>query len=81
MPNSLGLSPGPAPLRLTAKLTAKLDDTRGPQGMTLDGYTRPELRRCGRRGPPEQLPSPRVKASRCLSGSDRRHQRGLGRPG
>ena len=49
MPNSLGLSPGPAPLRLTAKLTAKLDDTRGPQGMTLDAYIHPELGRRGRR--------------------------------
>ena len=35
--------------RLNAKLTAKLPDTTGPQGMTLDAYTRPELRRCDRR--------------------------------
>ena len=35
--------------RLTAKLTAKPLDTIGPQGMGLDGYIRPELRRCRRR--------------------------------
>jgi hypothetical protein len=46
--------------RLTAKLTAKPHDTRDPQGMTMDGYTRPELRKCGRRGLAEQLTSPRV---------------------
>jgi hypothetical protein len=40
---------GPASPQLTAKLTAKLHDTRGPQRMTMDAYTRPELRRCGRR--------------------------------
>jgi hypothetical protein len=38
-----------ASLRLTANLTAKLGDTRGQQGMAMDAYTRPELRRCGRR--------------------------------
>jgi hypothetical protein len=37
---------GPASPRLTAKLTAKPHDTRGPQGMTMDAYTSPELGRC-----------------------------------
>jgi hypothetical protein len=37
------------PPRLTAKLTANPHDNRGPQGMTMDAYTRPELRRCDRR--------------------------------
>ena len=46
--------------RLTAKLTAKPPDTRGPQRVTMDGYIRPELRRRDRREPPEQLTSPRV---------------------
>jgi hypothetical protein len=31
---------------LTAKLTANPHDTRGPQRMRMDAYTRPELRRC-----------------------------------
>jgi hypothetical protein len=35
--------------RLTAKLTTKLLDNRGSRRTALDGYTRPELRRCGRR--------------------------------
>ena len=34
--------------KLTAKVTAKPHATRGPQGMTLDGSTRPELCRCSR---------------------------------
>ena len=33
--------------QLTAKLTAKPHDTKGPGGMTMDAYTRPELRRRG----------------------------------
>jgi hypothetical protein len=35
--------------RLTAKLTAKSADNRGSRRTTLDGYTRPELRRRDRR--------------------------------
>jgi len=38
-----------ATLRLTAKVTAKLHDTTGPQEMAMDAYIRPELRRCGGR--------------------------------
>jgi hypothetical protein len=34
---------------VTAKLTAKLDDTKGPQGIAMDVYIRPELRRRDRR--------------------------------
>ena len=34
---------------LTAKVTAKLHDTRSPQGIALDGYTRSELRGYDRR--------------------------------
>ena len=37
------------PPRLTAKLTANPPDNRGPRRTALDGYTRPELRRCGGR--------------------------------
>ena len=37
------------PLQLTAKLTANPPDNRRPRRTTLDGYTRPELRRCDRR--------------------------------
>ena len=44
--------------QLTAKLTAKPYDTKGPQRIAMDAYTRPELRRCGRQWPPEQLTSP-----------------------
>src|SRR5215211_18201 len=40
---------------LTAKLTAKLHDTRGPWWTSLDSYIRPELRRRDRRRLPEQL--------------------------
>ena len=40
---------GPASPWLTAKLTANPPDNRRPQRTTLDAYTRPELRRCGRR--------------------------------
>ena len=68
--------------RLTANLTAKLLDNRGSRRTALDGYIRPELRRCGRRGPPEQLTSPRVvevplarRAPNCqLASCSRRHQ-------
>ena len=35
--------------RLTAKLTANPHDDRGSQRTPLDGYIRPELRRCGGR--------------------------------
>jgi hypothetical protein len=58
---SAGSVTGASALRLTAKLTAKLDDTRGPQGMTMDAYTRPELRRREPRRPAEQLTSPGVE--------------------
>jgi hypothetical protein len=50
--------------RLTAKVTAKPHDNRGPQHTILDGYRRPELRRCGRRGLAEQLTSPTVEGIR-----------------
>jgi hypothetical protein len=40
---------GPAYPWLTAKLTAKPADNRGSWRTPLDGYIRPELRRCGRR--------------------------------
>ena len=84
MPNSPGLSPGPGPLRLsafassasprlTAKLTANAHDNRGLQRTTVDGYIRPELRRCGRRGPPEQLMSPRVEVPNGVGQSSRAH--------
>jgi hypothetical protein len=49
---------------LTAKLTAKPADSRGSRRIALDGYIRPELRRCGRRWPPEQLTSPRVEVAK-----------------
>jgi hypothetical protein len=67
MPNSPGLSPGPAPLRLTAKL----DDTTtttGPQGITMDAHTRPELGRRGQRPSAEQLTSPRVEVPNGVGG-------------
>jgi hypothetical protein len=53
--------PGPGSPRLTAKLTAKPADNRGSWRTTLDGYIRPELRRCDRRWLPEQLTSPGVE--------------------
>jgi hypothetical protein len=46
---------------LTAKLTANPCDNRGSRRMALDSYSRPELRRCDRRRPAEQLTSPRVE--------------------
>jgi hypothetical protein len=40
---------GPASPRLTAKLTAKLANNRGPRRTALDGYICPDLCRCDRR--------------------------------
>jgi hypothetical protein len=40
---------GPASPQLTTKLTANPPDNRGPRQIALDGYIRPELRRCGGR--------------------------------
>ena len=49
------------PRGLTAKLTANAGDNRDPWWIAVDGYIRPELRRCVRRRLLEQLTSPRVQ--------------------
>src|SRR5215207_1116296 len=62
---------GPASPRLTAKLTAKLADNRDPRRIALDGYIRPDLRRCDRRWLPKQLTSPRVESIQSHSTAQR----------
>jgi hypothetical protein len=52
---------GPGSPRLTAKLTANPADNRDSWRTALDGYIRPELRRCDRRWLPEQLTSPGIE--------------------
>ena len=63
--------------RLTAKVTAKLHDTRDPQGMTMDAHIRSELRRCGRRWPAEQLTSPMVEGIQWHRTAKRRMASGI----